>query len=668
MRSIIGFSFLLIFASFRLFAFNRVISPSEGTWGNRQCLVIDTSDGVDCFYSLSGSNPLESGFVYDRPVLLDISGDVFLKICCVGADSQNEVYEIHFRVDEKLPKDEKERAFVQDASLRGILELNAGDELVVPDSFILGAGSSAKTPRVQAKSLKVSAENVLSRFVPFTVSSESISWRFVVALKAKKTREDDFSKNAEKVPFFFSSWEKVQFPSDGFEWRLDGGNWKKSPAKIKIDRENEHVLEWKSAENASGRFLIPKKPSIFVQRQSDGAVSFSVSEGGSWRLLSVSSGIGGEIFKRETPSSNVVFDSILGEFVSGKARFALYFDGIFMGELPAFWGIDREPPLPPALISSEEGAFSRTSVSVSAFSEENAHIRFRIMLPDGKTRVLSSESVSLPALGETIAHYKVSATAIDSYGNESLSSKYEVTIDELNYPVSSFSEIKSILKENHHVRFSVSGEIRLPSGESVIDSDCTILAANASAKIIVPADGFLSVRETWLKLDGLVIEKERGGSRSDARFIVLESANVSFSDCELSASFFRAGTAIEANESVVKISQSGVSASSSEYVCALSATSSLVLAENSRFWVSSSGAVAFSSSGGILSVRGSECVVLPQSARTGRVASLFDVSAHFFENDFRLECAENIPASAFWKDEKTLIVEDFGNIKKGFGF
>ena len=80
--------FLLIFAVFSLagYAQIKVLSPIEGTFANRQMLVIDTDadSAGDYYYSLNGSDPEAFGFAYDGPVLIDLDGPVELKIAKSG--------------------------------------------------------------------------------------------------------------------------------------------------------------------------------------------------------------------------------------------------------------------------------------------------------------------------------------------------------------------------------------------------------------------------------------------------------------------------------------------------------------------------------------------------------------------------------------------------------
>ncbi len=95
------FSFAFFCFSFSVFA-QRVISPVAGNFCNKQPLVIDVSDGAECFYSLSGTDPLASGFAYDGPVLIDITGRVDVKIAVIKENSKEEI-EISYNVKEENP-------------------------------------------------------------------------------------------------------------------------------------------------------------------------------------------------------------------------------------------------------------------------------------------------------------------------------------------------------------------------------------------------------------------------------------------------------------------------------------------------------------------------------------------------------------------------------------
>ena len=66
---------LLPFFSLSVFC-ERVISPVAGKFANRQSLILSLREGEEAFYSYTNTNPLNSGFAYDGPVLIDMTGSV----------------------------------------------------------------------------------------------------------------------------------------------------------------------------------------------------------------------------------------------------------------------------------------------------------------------------------------------------------------------------------------------------------------------------------------------------------------------------------------------------------------------------------------------------------------------------------------------------------------
>ena len=83
MKKLIVF-LVCIFFSVAAFAQLKVISPIEGTFANRQMLVLETDGSGDCYYSLNGADPEAFGFAYDGPVLIDLDGPVEIRIAKTG--------------------------------------------------------------------------------------------------------------------------------------------------------------------------------------------------------------------------------------------------------------------------------------------------------------------------------------------------------------------------------------------------------------------------------------------------------------------------------------------------------------------------------------------------------------------------------------------------------
>ena len=85
-----------------------LLSPKKGEWSNKQMLVINDFPNLngDFFYSLDGSDPQYFGFAYDGPVLIDVSGEIQLKVAYIDkADSNATVPDARIRESETLKTD-----------------------------------------------------------------------------------------------------------------------------------------------------------------------------------------------------------------------------------------------------------------------------------------------------------------------------------------------------------------------------------------------------------------------------------------------------------------------------------------------------------------------------------------------------------------------------------
>ena len=71
------------FFAFADVAESKIISPVPGNWQNPQPLIILKQPETEVYYSLSGDNPLNSGFAYDGPVRLDMTGSLMLSVITV---------------------------------------------------------------------------------------------------------------------------------------------------------------------------------------------------------------------------------------------------------------------------------------------------------------------------------------------------------------------------------------------------------------------------------------------------------------------------------------------------------------------------------------------------------------------------------------------------------
>ena len=693
MRVLFSVFALLFSLAFEAAASVRVISPVAGRWANRQPLVLDIGDDEECFYSFTSSNPLDSGFAYDGPVLIDVGGDVKLRIVCFGRDGSREEFAVDYTVASEPSSFSSgiERDFFEKVASAGVVPVSGGEKLEIPAtlSYCIGDGDM---PFIPGKTISVSEPNALSRYVPCTVSSASASCRFVIFVVGSGA--GTFARLS--VPFSVEDWKWISFGDRSQIWRIDDGMWMKAGTgeKIEVDRSVPHFVEWQSVEYEAGnpvqRFVLPELPSVSVGYSTDG-VRFSLVGDARYRMGIFDSGIAGTVSDGGSFTS-VVFDTFSGDDISADAVFSVFCDGVYQGTLSSPFSLDKRPPLPPVFSPSEGGSYARSSVELSVLAEDGADVFCSVAefsadesenSSGAEEFVPYSGPIPLPSHGERVVRYKVRAYARDKSGNAGGISEYGVTVDEFNYyvsasapdsardgsrgrPFGSVAEMADVLKKHRFAHFYVSGMVPFPDGETVFPSNCTITAAESGSGFSMGDGAFLTVRSASLEVEGCVFEKKaEGGAESDSkRMFVLENAGVSFDGTEIVGHFPLDGTVLTAMNSLVVFRNAGVTVQSSEYGCAVSALSSKIFCESSRFASVSGIAVVFSVQGGSFDMRSSSCRVV---GRRGRIAELSGSDAKIRGNSFSAEfTARKGGILPVWKDDSTVLSDEGGNFSEGF--
>ena len=702
--SIAGRLFPFILAFFSLFPVfsERVISPVQGRFANEQALVLDLSDGAEAFYSYTNTNPLASGFAYDGPVLIDMRGDVSLRIVVVKG-SESEEYKIDYTVTgagNPFAEGTREKTFIDRVTNESILLCTSESVVFVPPSLSLAIGDGEK-PVSNGGTLAVSADNRLSRYIPCTVSNGSENWRFIIFLTAGEA--GTFSQT--EVPFEISDWSTFRFTGKNLIWAIDNGYWSASRDDFTLDRTKTHVVYWQDVAYKAGNpiqsFVLPPKPAL-LKESYDKAVVFNIDGDMRYRLSIVSSGASGEAHADKGLYSTLTFDTFEGDYVNATAVFALYCDGVYQGELSAPYTIDRQPPLPPRFVASEEGEYARRDVKLKIESENAAKIYLAIYGPlevssnsylDGNSEfdyikpnsgdyfLYTAQPIELRAGTEKTVCYRAFAYAEDTSGNLSALSSYKVIIDEYNYfldggasdfaadgsrlhPYNSFEQALSVINEGKFVHFFVNGTVTLPNGASVISSNCSFTGM-CDARFVLPPSSCILVRDASLEMQNCVVQKDLENSvGSDSRLFVFERGAASFEDCEILGNFDSSGTGISAESSIVSFKNSGMTAQSVTYACAVSAINSRIQFENSHFASVSDTAVNFSVKGGSFELKSCDCTVI---SHLGRILESNGAHLRLVSNSYTGDFdRETKGVSPVWKDEKTLVLEEKNNTSKGF--
>ncbi|MBR1405198.1 MAG: hypothetical protein IJ558_13625 [Treponema sp.] len=695
------FFLFFAFVSVSLAFSERVISPVEGTFANKQSLILDVSDGVEAFYSYAHTNPLTSGFAYDGPVLIDASGDVSLRIVVVDGDKK-EQYEVNYTVkDDGNPFAEGtlEKKFIDSIVSESVLLCAADNVVYIPKTLSFKIGDGEK-PILQGAALSVSADNKLSRYIPCTVSNGAQNWRFVIYLSSGEAGV--FAKFS--VPFEIENWETFRFTGKNLIWCIDDGLWSASELPVKLDRTKSHTVYWQSVAYEKGNpiqsFVLAPKPNLVVERQGK-SVAFSIDGDLRYRMGIVTSGAPGEAHENSGIFTTLTFDTFDGDCVQGTAVFAFYCDGVYQGTVSSPYLIDKQPPLPPVFKTSEEGFYARHDVTLRIEAEKNAIVYYSLTGPlrvDSKSYLepqqlfesigaseyepYFSQLLSLPAGKDSAAvYYKVTAYAKDASENVSAVSEYKVIIDEYNYfidgnapsvgsdgsrshPYNSFDQVLKVINEGRFAHFFVSGTVSLPKGETVLSSNSAFTGLS-DAKFLFSPNSYLTIRSASLEMQNCVLSKEYAPtSASDERFFVLENSVVSFEDCELLTIFDFSGTAFTAHSSVINFNNSGLTTQGVNYACGISAVDSKISLKASHFASLAETAVNFSVTGGIFELNGCDCKVI---SHLGRIVEATGVNLKLSENTYKGEFDRKTKGvSPIWKDDTSLVLEDKNNTAEGF--
>lgn len=690
------FLFFSVFCPFLCFS-QEVINPASGVWANRQMLALDVPPGSSAYYSLSGNDPEASGFAYDGPVLIDVEGDILLKVTIVNAEGGRFRKDIAYTVkNAPYPGKADEYQFIKDVVDSGLIDYTAGETLSIPSSLEYSMGELADCFE-NGKNLAISEKIVASRYIPCTVTDGSAYWRFLIRVNPVMTGV--YSRR--DVPFEISGWDTVSFSNKKCIYKIDDGWWEQPRLPVKIDRSESHMISWQpveySAENTVRFFVLPPKPQIHQQEDVSGAVSVSYS------------GEPGYKFGLIQPDGSVMelydsfeIDTFQGDLYEGTYRTGVFYDSVYQGDFEISYSVNKKVPPKPVIESSAQNHFSRRLVTVNVRAQSGTDVYVSVAGPvivesDSSADVLFSFDESdfkkwkggeivLHPSNEGAVAYKVFAYAEDAHKNRSLVSDYDVVIDTCNYyvdekssagdsadgtkarPYTSFAELLPFISENRFITVFLSGRMEMPQKATAVSSNLQIIGQN-DGRIVFPPNASLAVRNASLAITDCVISYAAKQSRSEeseisATLLHIERGVLDLKNVELSAAFAKNGTVINAENSVVIIEHSGITSSADSYSSVLAAVDSKINIRNSTVTTVAGTSINFSAQGGIFDLRATQCKVV---GVMGRIAELFDTQSSISDNMFYADLKKRQPnTGAVYTDSKNMSVVYSGNSETGF--
>ncbi len=689
------FMIAYLLAAVSLFAEVEVLNPVPGTWANRQVLVLAMPDGDDAFYSVNGADPLVSGFAYDGPVQIDVTGNVEIRIVAVTADGIKTEKSVSYTVTEPLQekKDKTIDAFLDMMSSDAVYCYKPGTVISIPASmqYAVGAGEPIF---LQGTDISYSQDSVLVRYIPLMLTDGNSIWRYVIY-----PAEPVGLCTQRDVPFRISNWTSVTFTDRKYIYSIDGKSWGPGTVPVSLDRSVSHEIRWQSIAYEPGNpvqsFLLPPKPELCKMKLENGEIRLSIAGDASYCIGSTGENIAPGLFQELT------FDVFPGDSISGKLDLAFYSDNVYQGNLVADYDIDKRSPAAPVLLPSVKTLLSRMPVTVEIAAEKNAKLFYALSLPQnaseksvavlhttartGDYKELTGTRLVLDADSEEAEYLEVAVYAQDAAGNKSSISEYGVVIDHCNYyfdaaagtagadgsrehPFTSLTDIPELFtvrNRSHFIRLYIRGKQSVPHGTTVLQADCEIKGTE-NAELVFSAEDSFILRAVSLDIDNCLITRSSaatGPADQGIYLFVAENSVLDFNQCEVAATFGDNGIAISGSMSVISVSDSTVISQAGVYSAAFSLDNCRLKVLKSRISAIASTVVDFSMRNGYIELRSSDCKV---AGRIGRAAELLGTNCILTDNTFSGELSGNSSVNPVWKDAAAVTIEDAGNKVNGF--
>lgn len=688
MKKIIAALFFSLFFVSHVFAGINVLSPIEGVWSNKQMLCIDNSDGAEYYYSINGEDPVSSGLAYDDPVLIDLTGNVTIRIRKAGKKSEE--VRINYKVEEEKAYDADYSQFIDSFYDTGILNYTAGSEIYIPYSLMYSMGLPPDS-FIEGQPVSIAENTVLSNYIPCVVydSQKELKWRFII--KTFPQSRGVFTQY--DVPFEITDWETISFLDDNYIYRIDSEYWELPKDSKKLDRSVPHRIQWQSIAYEQGNpietFELPAKPKIKENIQDDGSITYTIEGDESYQMSILT-----KTNEYQELFSEIGADTFYGNSVKGSFTIGIFTNSVYQGDMKVDYEINKKPPCVPQIqIKDKDVFYSRQSLSGVITGQEDAELYVSISDPfviEDVTQAYSPYSeifssipqknfvlvngsdyrFNLEPLKEGACYYKV-MTYSKKDNVPSAVNEYSVIIDKYNYyynesytgpdpdgtkdkPYNSFTQCMSSINTGRFALLRINGQMHIPSGKHDILANCTFVNEN-QAELIFEENAGLVIKGSTLSIENFTLLYESGKSSGNAKIsslIKLENSVIDMNNCQIGAVFGKNAYLFDMSNSSLNINNSIISVSASEYVSFSNGLKSRINISESIINVSGKTCVGISLYEGDVKITGSSFKV---TGSIGRVAELFTVKGTITKNTFRAELMQEKNSNPVYTDKNTKV-------------
>jgi len=691
MKKFISAYFILCFFSLftELFAQISVLSPVEGTWSNKQMLVIEASDNNEYLYSVNGSDPELFGFAYDGPVLIDMTGEIELRVKKLGSPDS---ILIRYFVEPDQASSESYESFISSFYDTGIISYVSGTQLQIPTELQYSMGLPPLS-FMDGRTVSISEKSVLSRLIPCTIQDPNSQkrWRFII--RTLPQTAGLFSRR--DVPFYITDWDTITFTDENLIYKIDSEFWELPKTERKLDRSIGHMISWQSLSYEQGNpvefFVLPPKPKINENVDENGCILYTIEGDDSYTFSLLSESTGGyqELF------TQVGADTFFGDSVSGKLKIGVFANAVYQGELEAKYNINKRPPSVPTIIASQDSFYSRDSVSLEIRTQSGAELYYSVSDPffiqsltdtynpdseifkDVKADffVKAKDNIAeciLEPQAEGAVYYKVRCYAKNSLAVSEYS-EYSVIIDQYNYyfsqnadaeiadgtalkPFAAFNQCLDAINNGRNACLYIKGVLQVPKGQNAILSNCTLKNAG-DAVIEFTSDSSIVVKSASLEIENCLVRTDLPLASVYKKIIPLfklEKSVLTMTEAQVSATDGKNITLIEAFSSNVNIFDSILSVNAQTYSSCISSVSSNLNLQTSSIYTSADTSVILSAKDGTMNVRSCTFKV---TAKQGRIAEFFGTRGRFENNLLKSDLGKSTGISLIYQDEKSTVTE-----------
>lgn len=699
---------LFLASSFSLFADINIISPlvksSDDVFANKQTLLIQADDNEEIFYSFNDDDPLETGFVYDGPVLLDVSGKIKLNVTSLKNKIRSD-FCLEFTVDESISLLEKieDIDFIKLLSKEACFDLAPGKSLEIPESFCYKFYSRDGLDQFDtAGVIKLSEKSTLERFTTLVLTDKNNTvWSFVIHSEPQDTGV--FSR--KEVPFQIEQWSKVKFTDRTFIYSIDDSWWRGIGEPVQIDRTVSHTVKWQSvdyqSENPVESFVIPPIPVIKAETQADNSVILSLEGDESYRI----SGTRNNQVNAASPGlhKSIYVDAFSGENFSALIPLDIFSDNVYQGTLYSSVQVNRRRPACPEVVIKENGSGKgvvyRNNVEFSLRADDENKIKYFIYGPVSYSQeqlvenaerkielntdlfsLYDNRKITLASPDDKCVLYTIACYSIDKWENTSNVLAVDVVIDKCNYyvsegaksnadadgtilyPYSDLTQIEKIVNSSKFARFNITGEVKLPDRKIFVKQNFEI-NGKLDAKLLFAKNTVFEIKNSSLEINNILIDSKKQNSDKTNLFL-LNNSVLSVKNSELIMERAKNATLINAVKSVIDLKSSGFTVSANDYASVISAQDSKLTCEDSRFTTVASTNVNISVKKTKTDIHNCKMKV---SGLYGRAAEFFASNAEVYSNEIRAEFLQKKNNNvALWKDENSSLVEKRPNSIEGF--